>query len=199
MTAFSFRHYSTNPGPNRRQTRVLRWRHALGTVVALLIAACFGPQTPTAAASSGLSSTVAHATVANVVSRNWLEDLLQDLEDVEEALEGASAAAAVIDQTGSSTAQTQLAGLLDAAIVSIDNAMQHGFFDGADLNTVDPTVAPETLLEYAADTHGLAIDAETQVLLAPNPDPQAVAEQLNTIRQLINRVLPHSYRSTAGL
>lgn len=118
-----------------------------------------------------------------------LEQLLEDLQDTEEAVDGGAGPLV-------GAAKTKVAGLLDHVEEHIDevfNSTQNPNLSPVDAGSIDYSIGPFTLADHAADSVDLAWEAIIEAL-SPNPSDDVIGTKLKTIKNL----LP-SYRSEAGI
>jgi hypothetical protein len=148
-------------------------------------------------ASIGVST---HPDAASPIA-HWSDDVIDDLEDIEEDLE--SAKATVGNQEGP-LEEPGLSGVdadLDAALSLINAILDPNQFpslDPPDAGKADTSVSPSTLPEYAKLCADLAADAVDEAL-STLASAETIGSHLKTIRHLITRASPHSYRTEAGI
>ena len=191
-------------GVRRLGDRLSRW--VGGGVLATAVIAVAG-LAETTVASDGVTSAPTASARASMLRRDWIDDVIDVLDDVADDLDEADDAINGGGVTGSVSQlglppmiSTYVLGRLDDVLVNIDILFDPGVGPTVDvsLGSVDPTVQPETLEEYASVTLRLAEDALDHVLNAPVIDEAYVASLLRTIEHLICREEPHCYRSKAA-
>jgi len=123
-----------------------------------------------------------------------LDDLIEILKQIEKELGKAKKQA---EGNDSSPGNDQLEIYLDNTQLLIDQIFdpyQDPSLDPVDAGSIDPTVSPITLSEYADVCLDLAADAEDEAEFASPPDHDVIGSKLKTIDSL----LP-GYRLAAGL
>ncbi len=131
----------------------------------------------------------------------WIEDVLEILDKLIEALEDAEEEAGQSGRNGA-TALGQLdtdllAVYLDSAEADIDkifDGYQYPSLTPVDAGDDDPAVSPATLSQHASTCVALAQQAFYEMHLVPAPDHEVVGTKLKTIKAL----LP-DYRALAGI
>jgi hypothetical protein len=152
-------------------------------VVALVLAAGAWPSAGQAASLNG------------PVMANWLSDMAKTIRKTKKALEDAAAAVALSDMDALDMA-------LDRAIANIDQVLDPGIYPSLDppsAGSIDYSVDPDTIQDYAVVTVLLATEADNEVNTGDNFDNDLVGTRLRTLKHLITRVDPHNYRTIAGL
>jgi hypothetical protein len=132
---------------------------------------------------------------------DWLDDVIEELEEIAEDLEDAKAivgnrSGPPLDEPDKSTVAIHL----DSAVNLIDRILDPGQYpslEAPDAGSLDASVDPETLAEYAGDSHKLAQEALDEAKGAV--DDEVLGSRLKTIKNLIERADPHNYRTKAGI
>ncbi len=131
----------------------------------------------------------------------WVDNVIEDLEDIYHILEMAQTS--VDDQLGPLTDPdlSDVADNLDDALSRIEKILDENQFPSLNppsAGSIDTSIDPSTLPDYAKDCADLAADAvdEAKSTLA---SANGIGSHLKTIRHLITRASPHSYRTKAGI
>jgi hypothetical protein len=134
--------------------------------------------------------------------RDWLDDVTDIIDDIIEDLEDADSQVLTLDGPLADPAKGSVEGSLGRALESIDVLLDQQVYPimaNSHLGEVDDRIAPVLLSEYALDCLDLADNAYAEVLTGQGFDDAYVASQLLTIKHLITRAGPHSYRTKAGI
>jgi hypothetical protein len=169
---------------------------ALTATLALL--SVVWPAVGVSARSAGAGSSLA---TTNMVTLDWLDDVIDVVDDLIDTLEEADDALGDDASALLAVDKKRIDGALNRATLLIDRILDPGQYPSltpVDAGQIDAAVDPATLAEHAADCLELAYDARAQ-LDEPIVNQDLVGSNLKTIEHLITRPLPHSYRSLAGL
>lgn len=131
---------------------------------------------------------------------DWLDDIIEELEEIAEDLEDAKAI--VGNQSGplNEPDKSKVASHLNNAINVVDRILDPGQYPSlkaTDAGSIAASVDPETLPEYAGDSHQLAQEALVEAKGAA--DDEVLGSRLKTIKNLIERTDPHNYRTKSGI
>lgn len=133
--------------------------------------------------------------------RDWLDDVLDVVDDIEESLDDArDVVRAGQFATGDGMDAQLVLQHLDSAVAGVRGLLYGGPGPSLDPGipiVIDTTAAPESLEDYARVTWKLAVQALDETLKGPDFDQAFVASQLATIEHLVTRSSPHSYTSRA--
>ena len=127
---------------------------------------------------------------------DWLDDLIRELGGLSD---NAASAQAVVDQEGGQLDEDSRRELqqylerVEERIDTISNPNRSPSLDPPDAGSIDPTVNPTTLTEYADTCATLALEALLAALIDPIAD-EYVGTRIKTIKAL----LPE-YRDLAGI
>lgn len=132
---------------------------------------------------------------------DWLEDLIQDLEDMADDLKDAETT--VGEQQGPLVDPdlSRVAVRLDSAIAIIDRILDHLQYpslDPPDAGEIDYVVSPDKLPGYADKCLTLIRQAAYEAKFGAGDD-KYIGSRLKTIKHLITRMTPHNYRTKTGL
>jgi hypothetical protein len=170
-------------------------------VVALVVMAMPGPDAAASLTASVLTSSDVHRAAPSTsggVRLDWgddIEDLLDDLIDI---LSGAK------DKVDAATQAVQIEGLeedLDVAVALIDQLFDPAVapnLQPVNAGWIDPAVEASDLPGYAEVCLKMAKAAGAEGSLGTSADHTYIGTRLKTIRNLIERESPHSYRSLAA-
>ncbi len=154
-----------------------------------------------AAPAGALSMRASESTDPNLTASinpvaDWIEDIIEQLEGIEEIL--ADAQEAVGEQQGplSEPELSWVADDLDATLALIDEVLP--LLEPSYAGSIDNGVNPGALPGYAHDCLALAKDAVDEAT-STLPDAKVVGGHLKTIEHLITRASPHNYRTRAGI
>ena len=131
----------------------------------------------------------------------WLDDLIQDLEDMEDNLDDAETT--VAEQQGPlvNPDLSRVSDRLDSAMAIIDrilDPLQYPSLAPSDAGDIDYSVTPSTLPEYADKSLTLAQQAAYEAKFGA-ADDDYIGSCLKTIKYLITRATPHNYRTESGI
>ncbi len=132
---------------------------------------------------------------------DWADDLADDLDDAADDLGGSSA---IIGNSEGPLSEPQLslvAAALQRVVEIIDRIEDPDIepsLDPPDAGAINQRITPTTLPEYARAALDLILDARIE-LGSPAIDHEQIGSDLKTIRHLIERLTPHSYRDKAGI
>ena len=137
-------------------------------------------------------------TPSTAMSMDWVDDFLDDLDDVVDDLEEA----ANETSTEAATNVARLEKYLDRAVRNIEDILAPEIYPSLDegvTGEIITTINPETLADYAEETITLALDAAAEIEAGGEFDQELVASKLKTIVHLIERTVPHGYKTRAGV
>lgn len=167
-------------------TRQRPWRIASEWIVVIALS---GVAALIGASLLGTSSNAAAAAARSVECTSTLDDLLDELEewlkDVDETLD--SEPTAPIPETVAASVEA----MLDDAEMNIDqifDPLQSPSLSPVDAGTVDETIVPADVWEYATAVHQLALEAQNESRNA-NPDHEVIGSRLKTIQSLLPGLL----------
>jgi hypothetical protein len=132
---------------------------------------------------------------------DWVEDVDDEVDDADDDLNNASLTIGTSEGPLSEPDLSSVEARLDHALAAIDRILdpnQSPSLDPPDAGTVDTSVNPTTLQGYARECLDRIRDAGDE-LDSSVVDAKVVGTHLRTIRHLITRTSPHSYRSKAGI
>jgi hypothetical protein len=132
---------------------------------------------------------------------DWTDDLDDDIGDAEDDLREAADAIGWNPGPLSDPDLSIVEGRLDQALAAIDRVLdpdRYPRLEPPDAGSVDTNANPVSLPEYARECLDRIRDAH-DALGSDAVDQKVVGSQLRTIRHLITRSSPHSYRSMAGI
>lgn len=132
---------------------------------------------------------------------NWLDDVIEDLEDAEESLDDAALVIGGSEGPLSEPDRTVVAMALDNVMEILDrilDPLEYPSLDPPDAGTVYAAVDPDRLPDYAVECATLIKDAIDELCSAV-VDEKIVGSDLRTIEHLISREYPHNYRTLAGI
>ena len=132
---------------------------------------------------------------------DWLDDVIEDLEDIEEDLGDAEEAVGSKQGPLAGNDLSHVDIRLDSALTAIQRILDPNEFpslDPPEAGSIDTTVDPSTLPEYAQDSLTLIQDAVDE-MGTTKADAKVIGSHLKTIEYLIMRASPHNYRTRAGI
>ncbi len=132
---------------------------------------------------------------------NWIDDIIEILEDIADDLEDAALAVGNDEGPLDAPEKSRVANDLDAALLLIGQIMdpnQYPSLDPPDAGSVNTNFDPQTLPGYADTCVKLAQDALDEAR-SRIVDHKVIGSRLKTIEYLITRASPHNYRTKAGI
>lgn len=188
------------PRPIARKIAAVDRARATAVLLATLILGMLtsGVRATSASAAGVIESPSAASPLrSSMLRRDWLGDVIDVIDDVVEILEEADdeieASGEEIDDVEESVILDKLDLALDRIDVLLDPDTSPRL-EPFDVGTIDTSVSPQTLEQYAGMTLDLALDAMEHLETAPQIDTEYVGTLVKTIAHLICRGDPHCYR-----
>ncbi|MCZ6653497.1 MAG: hypothetical protein O7D91_10785 [Planctomycetota bacterium] len=132
---------------------------------------------------------------------NWIDDIIEILEDIADDLEDAALAVGNDEGPLDEPEKSRVANDLNAALADINQILdpnQYPSLDPPDAGSIKTNFDPQTLADYAKTCLNLAQDALDEAN-SRIVNHKVIGSRLKTIEHLITRESPHNYRTKAGI
>lgn len=187
---------------HRRFTRTAACRALLAAALMVAMVVLKVPGNPAAfgSAASVQSHVDANGKPIGPIA-NWIDDIIEILEDIADDLEDAALAVGTNPGPLDQPEKSRVANDLNAALADINQILdpnQYPSLDPPDAGSIKTHFDPQTLPDYAITCLKLAQDALDEAN-SRIVNHKVIGSRLKTIEHLITRESPHNYRTQAGI